>query len=316
MYQYVPGSGIYTVDSTYLRSQLAAIHLIQSGDRIAIIDTGTQLSVPRVGEALAALGLAYRNVDLIVLTHVHLDHAGGAGALMQLAGNAKLVVHPKGARHMVDPVKLVAGAKAVYGESEFNRLYGEVSPVEEARIVQPEDGETIDFAGRPLTFIDTPGHASHHHCIVDTQTSSIFSGDTMGVGYQALRSEGHAYVTISTTPVQFNPTDLHRSIDRVMSWNPRNLYLTHYSHLAPSSRIVAGLHEQIDDYVALTEQAAQMEADTFEDNLTQLLKDYLVRRARNELPQISEALASEWLSLDARLNAQGLAFWWQYRRAA
>lgn len=316
MDQYIPKSGIYTVDSLYYRPQLASIHLIRSRDRIAIVDTGTQYSVPQVGKALKALGLGYKNIDLIILTHIHLDHAGGAGALMQLASNAQLVVHPKGARHLVDPQKLIAGATAVYGDEEFARLYGNIIPVDAQRMIQPADGEVIDFAGRQLKFIDTPGHASHHHCIIDIQTSSIFCGDTMGVGYRALRNATHAFVATTTTPVQFNPQALHRSIDKVMSHDPQNLYLTHYSHLSPSSRIVAGLHEQIDDYVALTEQAAEFGMDALEEKLTGMLMQYLLQRCSNELPGISDELAARWLTLDAGLNAQGLAFWWQYRRAA
>ena len=315
MHEYIPGSGIFTVDSLYYQPELASIHLIRSRDRIAIVDTGTQFSVPQVQAGLQQLGLEFANVDFIILTHIHLDHAGGAGSLMQRCDNARLVVHPKGARHMVNPEKLVAGSTAVYGEEEFARLYGKVLPIDEKRIMQPTDGQTIDFNGRALTFIDTPGHASHHHCIIDAQTQSIFTGDTLGVGYRILRNEQHAYLSPTTTPVQFNPEALHQSIDKVMSYDPAQLYLTHYSQVTPSSRIIAGLHEQIDDFVALTEQASQDE-ENFEGNLSKLIEDYMVRRCMNELPEISEATARQWLSLDAGLSAQGLAFWWQYRRAA
>lgn len=313
MLQTLPDSDIYTVDALYYEPELASIHLIRSNNRIAIVDTGTQYSVPQVEQALSALNLAYSNVDYVILTHIHLDHAGGAGALMKLCENAKLVVHPKGARHMVDPSKLIAGASAVYGEEEFNKLYGEISSIDANRIIEPEDGETIDFAGRPLTFIDTPGHASHHHCIIDTQSNSVFSGDTLGVGYRALRNEHHAFVMPTTTPVQFNPEALHHSIDKVMSYQPDTLYLTHYSALTPSAKIIAGLHEQIDDYVMLTQQAAD-HGDEFEKVLTHELYEYLVRRCMNELEGIGEKVVRHWLRLDSNLNAQGLVFWWTHKR--
>jgi len=306
-------SDIYTVDALYYEKELASIHLVRSNKRIAIIDTGTQYSVPQVAAALAELGLTYDHVDFIILTHIHLDHAGGAGTLMQLCNNAQLVVHPRGARHMADPTKLIAGASAVYGEQEFARLYGDIKPIDATRMLQPIDGETLDFAGRALTFIDTPGHASHHHCIIDSQTGSVFTGDTLGVGYKALRNAEHAFVAPTTTPVQFNPEALHASIDKVMSYAPDTLYLTHYSSLKPSARIVAGLHEQIDDFVMLTQKAT--ETDDIEGKLSTELTEYLVRRCVNEVEGIDDATARHWLKLDAHLNAQGLAFWWQHKRA-
>jgi glyoxylase-like metal-dependent hydrolase (beta-lactamase superfamily II) len=315
MLQTLPNTDIYTVDALYHQPQLASIHLIRSNNRIAIVDTGTQYSVPQVFAALEELGLSYADVDYIILTHIHLDHAGGASALMQLCVNATLVVHPKGARHMADPRKLVAGASAVYGAEEFERLYGQIGPIDANRIHQPANDETIDFAGRLLTFIDTPGHASHHHCIIDQQTNSIFTGDTLGVGYRALRDQHHSFLAPTTTPVQFNPDALHASIDRVMSYNPSTLYLTHYSSVTPSARIIAGLHEQIDDYVMLTQKAADS-GDQFETVLAKDLNAYLVRRCMNELSNIDEATARHWIKLDADLNAQGLVFWWLHKRVA
>lgn len=313
MLKTLPNTNIYTVDALYYEPELASIHLIRSNDRIAIIDTGTQYSIPQIERCLVALGLNYEHVDFIILTHIHLDHAGGASALMALCANAQLVVHPKGARHMVDPSKLITGASAVYGEVEFNKLYGHIAPIDSTRIIQPKDGDDLDFSGRRLTFIDTPGHANHHHCIIDHQTNSVFTGDTLGVGYKALRNDAHAFVAPTTTPVQFNPAALHESIDKVMSHNPSMLYLTHYSAVKPSAKIIAGLHEQIDDFVMLTQKAADSD-DDFVTVLSHDINEYLVRRCLNELDNVDEATARHWIKLDAGLNAQGLAFWWQHKR--
>ena len=312
-------SGIYVVDAQYLREQLAAIHLVRAEDRIAIIDTGTQHSIPQVKSALNQLGLNFESVDFIILTHIHLDHAGGASGLMDLCNNAKLIVHPRGARHMIDPSKLIAGAKAVYGEQQFNKLYGNIEAIEESRIIEPEDGEKISLAGRELAFLDTPGHASHHHCIYDSLSGSMFTGDTLGVCYRALRNKEDAFLIPTTTPVQFNPQALHASIDKVMAYQPKTLYLTHYSAITPTSKMIAGLHEQIEDFVMLTQQASEIcngQRQKFEENLKQSVEDYLVKRCCNELSDMSESVARKWLQLDAQLNAQGLAFWWQYKRSA
>ena len=315
MSTYQPHTEIVTLDALYYEPELASIHLLRSGDRIAIIDTGTAFSVPQVETALQVQGLSLDQVELIILTHIHLDHAGGAGALMQRCANATLVVHPRGARHMADPSKLVAGATAVYGEAEFNRLYGDITPIDANRMWQPEDGESYDFNGRTLTFLDTPGHASHHHCIVDHESNSVFTGDTLGIAYRALRNAEKAFLMPTTTPVQFNPDALHASIDKVMAYQPETLYLTHYGAIHPTPAHIAGLHEQIDDYVMLTQQAAEAGGD-FEADLTTRLLEYLTRRCLNDVPGVEESTARHWLQLDAGLNAQGLAFWWQHKRTA
>ena len=315
MQEFVSGSGVYTVDALYYQPELAAIHIVREGDEIAIIDTGTQFSVPQISSALDQLQLDFSAVKYIILTHIHLDHAGGAGALMALCENATLVVHERGARHMAEPAKLIAGAQAVYGEREFARLYGEILPIDPARIISPGDGEQLSMGKRVFEFIDTPGHANHHFCIIDRSTNSIFTGDTVGVAYQALREADHAFVMPTTTPVQFNPQALHASIDKVMSNLPDWLYCTHYSAYQPSTRIIAGLHEQIDDLCRLTEAASQSGEKMTED-LANRIRDYAITRATNELPSFDQATIAQWVELDSTLNAQGLAFWWQHRRAA
>ena len=312
MSELVAGSNIFTIDAHYYREGLAAIHIIRSKDRLAIIDTGTRYSVDQVTKGIESLGLSFDHVDYIILTHIHLDHAGGAGELMNISKNAKLVVHPRGARHMVDPSKLIAGATAVYGAEEFNKLYGDIKPIDADRIISPEDGEVLNWCNRPLTFIDTPGHARHHYCIIDALTNSAFTGDTLGIAYRALRSDSEVFIMPTTTPVQFDPEALHQSIDRVMAFNPTSLYLTHFSAITPNPTMIASLHEQIDDYVMLTQQAA--ESKNFEEDLATSITEYLVRRCQNHLPELERSVIEEWVSLDANLNAQGLVFWWQNKR--
>ncbi len=313
MQEHAKDSNIFTIDALYHEPEVASIHLIRGKDSIAIVDTGTQFSVPQIESGLEKLGLGFSNVKLIILTHIHLDHAGGASALMKLCANAELIAHPKGARHMAEPEKLIAGTIAVYGEQEYAKIYGDITPIDPARIVSPEDGEIISLENREFCFIDTPGHASHHHCIIDKDTNSIFTGDTLGIAYQALRDPDHAFVMPTTTPVQFNPDALHQSIDKVMAYKPECLYYTHYSALKPSIQNIAGLHEQIDDYVMLTQQIAESDTDDFAAELGTELHQYLIRRAENELPSVSQETIEHWTKMDALLNAQGLAFWWQHR---
>ena len=195
------------------------------------MDTGTSSSVPGLMEVLQKKNLAPADVAYVFVTHIHLDHAGGAGEFMHRFPNAKLVVHPRGARHMADPARLVASAMAVYGEAEFKRLYGDIRPVDANRIIEAPDGFSLDFNGRPLLFLDTPGHARHHYCIFDKQSQSFFTGDTFGISYREFDVDGMEFVFPTTTPVQFDPVAAHASLDRIMSYHPSYAFLTHYGRI-------------------------------------------------------------------------------------
>src|SRR5262252_7164347 len=165
---------IFAIDTEYIRPNLAASHLIIENGRAAFVDTGANSSVPHLLQALSQHGLEPADVDYVFLTHVHLDHAGGAGALMRSLPNAKCVVHPRGARHMIDPSKLVAASKSVYGEKRFAKLYGDLNPIPAERVITVQDGDRLNLSSREYTFIHTAGHANHHYCIIDQQAKIIF----------------------------------------------------------------------------------------------------------------------------------------------
>src|SRR5512138_3241421 len=159
--------GVVLVDTGYVRPRLAAAYLVRGRDSAAVVETGAASAVPRILAALAAQGLSPADVSHVVVTHVHLDHAGGAGALLRELPRARLVVHPRGARHLVDPSKLVAGTIEVYGEARFRALYGELVPVPAERVVEAPDGFTVELGGRRLRILDAPGHAKHHFVVWD-----------------------------------------------------------------------------------------------------------------------------------------------------
>ena len=184
-------------------------------------------------------------MSYVIPTHVHLDHAGGAGLLMMQCQNAALVVHPRGARHLIDPSKLVAGAKAVYGENKFKEYYGEIFPIDANRVIQADDNFILDFDGRELRFIDTPGHARHHFCIWDKATKSMFTGDTFGISYRDLDHQDELYILPSTSPVQFDPEALIQSINRIMEFKPERVCLTHFSAIKPTKKATNKLIESI-----------------------------------------------------------------------
>ena len=202
------GHGIHVVDTGFHRDRFDAAYLMVHGGQVAIIDTGTNHAVPRLLATLAALGLATDAVDWVIPTHVHLDHAGGAGLLMQQLPSARLLVHPRGARHLIDPSALWAGATAVYGPEEMARSYGELVPVAAERVDTSHDGMTVTLAGRPLLLADTPGHARHHHCVWDAASRGWFTGDTFGLSYREFDTARGAWIVPTSTPVQFDPPAL------------------------------------------------------------------------------------------------------------
>ena len=225
------GNGIIAFDAGYVRPILAAIHIVVESGRVAFVDTGSNDSLANALAALERIGLDAGAVDYVILTHIHLDHAGGAGSMMAAFPNAKLVVHPRGARHMSEPSQLIAGVTAVYGDAYVRRVYGEIIPVPFERIIEAKDGSTISLAGRELLCLDTPGHARHHICIVDRKTGGIFSGDLFGLSYREHDVDGRPFIFPTTTPTQFEPDAMHTSIDRLLSFQPGAIYLTHYGQV-------------------------------------------------------------------------------------
>ena len=237
--------GITAVDAEYLYPGHAAAHLIVDSGRAAFVDVGTNSSVPYLLAALNELGIAREAVDYLLLTHVHLDHAGGAGALMQELPNARALLHPRGALHMIDPAKLIAGSRAVYGEQLFRRLYGQLVPIAGERVRAVADGERVVLGSRTLEFLHTPGHAQHHYVVVDEAHASIFSGDTFGISYRALDTGNGAFIIPSTVPTQFDPEQHLASIDRMLGFGPQSIYLMHFSRVTDIPRLGASLKEQI-----------------------------------------------------------------------
>ena len=306
--------GISAIDTGFFRPQFDASHLIVEQGRAAFVDVGTNYSVPGLLAALAAEGLTPADVDYVILTHVHLDHAGGAGMLMRELPNAQLIVHPRGARHMIDPTQLIAGATAVYGPEEVQRSYGELIAVPEERVIQAGDGFVIDLAGRLLLCLDTPGHARHHICIFDERSRSFFSGDTFGLSYREFDTERGAFIIPNSTPVQFEPEAMRASIERMLTYSPEAMFLTHYSRVTGVPRLAENLIEQIQAMVDIA-NANSSASDRHARITTQLAELYL-GRAKAHGCSMDVAHMRELLAMDIELNAQGLEVWLDRKKPA
>lgn len=304
------GHGLYAIDTGFQRPRFDAAFLMVEDGRAAFIDTGTNHAVPRLLAALNALGLAPDAVDWVIPTHVHLDHAGGVGLLMEALPQARALVHPRGLRHLVNPTALWLSALSVYGEEEMQRSYGKLVPVPAERAEASHDEQVIHLAGRPLRLIDTPGHARHHHAIWDEKSRSWFTGDTFGLSYRDFDVDGRAWILPTSTPVQFEPEALKATVARLLAAEPLAMQVTHYGRIGGSvdevRRLAAVMLAQVDEMVALAE-SLRTAPDRHERLKAALLDGYLAHlRAHGHR---DGAAAAQWLAMDAELNAQGLEVW-------
>ncbi|MDH3388147.1 MAG: MBL fold metallo-hydrolase [Gammaproteobacteria bacterium] len=298
--------GIYCIDALYIKPQVASIYLLREGDEVAIIETGTCHSLPNLLACLDELGIDKSQVRYVIPTHVHLDHAGGAGAMIRQFEQASLIVHPRGARHMIDPQKLIAGTIGVYGQDKYERLYGNIEPVPEARVTIAEDLERFSLNSRDLVFIDTPGHARHHFCIFDQASNGMFTGDTFGISYAPMKRLARGLIP-TTPPTQFDPPALHDSVSRIMSMQPQRLYLTHYGEFANPAAQLASFDRWIDEYVEVCGRAQPGDEPAQRELENALAKITLDGLADSDEP----GELARILRMDIRLNAQGLAHWWR-----
>jgi glyoxylase-like metal-dependent hydrolase (beta-lactamase superfamily II) len=299
--------GITAIDTEYLHPGHAAAHLIVEGGEAAFVDVGTNHSVPYLLAALDELKIARASVKYLLLTHVHLDHAGGAGLLLQHLPNATAVLHPRGAPHLIRPAKLVAASKVVYGEERYAELYGELVPMPPERVRVVADGERVQLGARTLELLHTPGHAQHHYVIVDAAHRSIFSGDTFGLSYRKFDTAQGAFIIPTTTPTQFDPAQLVSSIERMMSYAPTDMYLMHFSRVTDTQRLARDLKEQIGEFVRIAERHAQA-PDRFTAIRADMRRLWLARLRAHGVT-LTENEIDAALGGDLDLNTQGLIAW-------
>ena len=299
--------GILALDSGMVRPQMAACYLLETDAAVAVVETGNNDSADRILRVLDLRGRRREEVSHVIVTHVHLDHAGGAGKLMQHLPNARLAVHPRGARHVIDPSRLEASARAVYGDKEFDAMYGTLVPVPEDRVLVMEDGDSLEVGKRRLDFIDTPGHARHHFCIWDEQTRGWFTGDTFGISYRELDTLNGPFIFPTSTPIQFDPPALIASIQRMLEKQPANMYLTHFGRVQDLKRLSADMISSVETFAVLGERFENSE--NRQHDISTAMMNWLMERARNHGVQCSDDDLREIFAGDVLLNTQGIEFW-------
>ena len=303
--------GVNVIDSGYVREHVAGCYLMEAGLEVAFIEVGTNSSTPRLMKVLDKRGWKPADVRYVIVTHVHLDHAGGAGSLMQLLPNATLLVHPYGARHMIDPARLEAGSRMVYGDALYEKTHGKLVPVAEERVQIMEDGDVVRLGNRQLRFMDTPGHARHHFCVHDDLTNGWFTGDTFGLSYREFDTQNGAFVFPTTTPVQFDPEALKASVRKLVVDGPECMYLTHYGRVDDVQRLARRMIEGVDIMAGFAER--YKDDDLRRQKIEAASYEWLLEGLREHGVSLAEDKCLQLLQPDVVLNTQGMEFWLDHR---
>lgn len=256
---------------------------------ITLVETSASPSIPHILKGLNDSGIALEDIAYIILTHIHLDHAGGAGLFLQHCPNAKVIVHPKGARHLEDPSRLIAGAKEVYGE-DFDKLFNPIIPIPHDRIIVKDDKGSLQTSDTcTLTFYDTPGHANHHLSIFDPISKGMFSGDTVGVYYRELEQDGIEFYLPSTSPNQFNPEAMLAAADLYERLDVKRIYFGHYGVSENPKEVYKQLRYWLPIFVETAETA-------FKEYMT--FREQVAATATNIFDKVTAHLTTMGVTMD------------------
>ncbi|MEK6704523.1 MAG: MBL fold metallo-hydrolase [Bdellovibrionota bacterium] len=298
---------VITIDCNYLWPKFASAYLLIEGKQAAFIDNNTSRAVPLLLEALRSEGLAPSDVKYVIVTHAHLDHAGGSGLLIDACPEAMFIAHPKAVKHIVDPSRLIESARKVYGADEFVRLYGTLIPVAAQRAKPVLNSESVYLGSAELSFFHTPGHASHHVCIYCPDIAAIFTGDSFGLCYPDLQRHG-MFIFPSTSPVDFDPLEARKSIKLIFNSGAKIAYLAHYGELSALQNAAAQLNLHLDFSEQLVKDAIGfgVKSEGLENFCETKLRKYFKAFTANHSLGFGK---EDWdlLDLDIRLNAQGIA---------
>lgn len=296
------------IDSKLIRDQFAGTYLLHDKNEVALIEVSTSHAVPRILKQLKKLNIDRDQVKYIFVTHIHLDHAGGAGALIKQLPQAQIILHPTGSKHMIDPSKLIMGANAVYGSEIVEKDYGDIIPIDQDRIIECKDGETFKVGDQNLTTIYTPGHARHHISIYHKETEGIFTGDSLGLSYPEMDVDGKRFYQPTTTPTAFEFDKMIESIDKMMSFSPKKIYFTHYGISNNPKEVKKQIVKRIYDYKDMTDQI-DINSKNQVDDLKKMLSSYYIKEAEQHGVPLDRKTILELFNIDINLNAMGLIFW-------
>lgn len=308
------GNRIYLIDGyDFGKPNRTGTYLIEE-EELTLIETGPSMSNPYILAGLKDLNIDPKKIKYIIVTHIHLDHSGGLGLLLRSCPNATVVVHPKGARHLIDPSRLITGARAIYKEA-FDKLYDPILPVPESKIIIKEDGETLKISENcSLIFYDTPGHCNHHFSVFDPVSNGIFTGDTIGINYNnILKDVGVELYIPSTTPNQFNPDSMLNSLMRIKDLKVDHIYFSHFSIASNVEEVFKQIEEWLPLFVGIGEQSEKFNKDHhwISEQITMLIRNYL-----NEQGVPENHKVYEYLNIDIPIDALGIVDYFSKRNVS
>ena len=297
--------GIVAVDTRMAgRSQVTSAYLL-TGDEPALVETGPSTSAGPVTDALLSLGIDANDLAHIVVTHIHLDHAGGAGTIATRFPRATIWVHDRGAAHLADPARLVASAAQVYGEDRLRELFGPVEPVPSDRIRAVDEGDRIPIGSRHLDVLYTPGHASHHVALADGDTGAVFVGDALGIHLPDAR-----VLRPATPPPDIDVERGVDSIDRIRRRARSSLLLSHFGPSPDVEDLCRLAAERLRGWARIVREAMDESDDL--DRITQVLEQRTEGEIDDARARGADLERYEILS-SVRMNAMGLIRYWRKR---
>ena len=284
--------------------RVIATAILQGPDGVTLIDPGPTSCLPALESGLRERGLTLRDVSRLLLTHIHLDHAGASGTIVERVPNVKVYVHERGAPHMIDPAKLLASATRLYGD-RMDSLWGAFLPVPAGQVTALRGGERLELAGTAMNVAYTPGHAKHHVSYLDEHAGMAYVGDTAGV-----RVSGD-YLIAPTPPPDIDIEAWQQSLDTIDAWQPVSLLLTHFGPVTPARAHLARFRTTV---ASAAETSREMlAAGGTDDELAKRFAERMRLDVRKALPE-NEARAAELAAPFDQLW-QGLARYWQKKHA-
>ncbi len=304
----VLASGLDYVDLNFLgRPQIIATAILHGSPGVALVDPGPATTFDNLTTALTRKGIRFEDVRQILVTHIHLDHSGAAGSIVEKHPHIEVVVHGRGAPHLTDPSKLLASAGRLYGQ-DMDRLWGDVRPVPAKNLKIVEGGETITVAGREVRIAYTAGHASHHVSYFDTASRVAFVGDTAGI-----RRGSGSYVMPPTPPPDVDIEAWHDSEKKILAWDPDTLFLTHFGPFQGARQHFQGLFENLAEWSRIVRKLLGDNSIQDDERQRRFIDEALLDIRR----RVGEAAASDYTRAGGlNYSWQGLARYWRKRHGA
>ena len=298
-------SGVWQISLPFLGEPgIVGSYLLNGGDEIALIDPGPGSMLEAQLAAIRESGLDPADVTHLVLTHIHLDHAGMTGSLLRSMPKATVYVHSKGAPHLIDPSKFIASAERIYGK-RMEELWGAIEPVPQERIKVIEDGDVLNIAGRRLEVHYTPGHAVHHVVFFDVHSGELFAGDVAGV-----RLQGTDYVRPPTPPPDLDIEAWSASIDKLKKLKPDMLYIAHFGPTTNVTSHLEHLREKLyswGDFILVAMRDGKNEAE---------ITEMLIKQSQPELQRATSdahAIARYEIATNYAMTVQGYMRYWKLK---